>query len=197
MDLFSSYIRCRNFRKRHIDKRKDIKVILGAADSTFEGWISTNIDDLDAVRGINWRFLFKKNSIAAILAEHVWEHLDSQGATRAARNCFNYLRRSGHLRIAVPDGFHPDPSYIEYVRPGGSGIGSDTHKHLYNYVDLTALLRSVGFEIDLLEYWDEEGQFHHTHWEINDGFILRSMHFDKRNRITPLSYTSLIIDAKK
>jgi predicted SAM-dependent methyltransferase len=171
--------------------------MLGAAGKEVEGWLSTDLDILDAVRAMNWSFLFRKNSIEAILAEHVWEHLDIDDARRAARNCYRYLKTGGHLRLAVPDGYHPDQAYIEYVKPGGSGIGSDTHKHLYTYRDLTTLLNGVGFEVDLLEYWDECGQFHYKSWEKKDGLVLRSMNYDKRNRIVPLSYTSLIVDARK
>ena len=39
----------------------------------------------------------------------------------------------GNFRIAVPDGFHTDPSYIENVKPGGTGEGSEDHKNLFNY----------------------------------------------------------------
>ena len=55
-------------------------------------------------------------------------------------NCYEFLRPGGRLRIAVPDGFHPEPGYIEYVRPGGTGIGADDHKVLYNYQSLRKLL---------------------------------------------------------
>lgn len=34
------------------------------------------------------------------------------------------LKPGGYVRVAVPDGFHPDPAYIEMGRPGGYGTGS-------------------------------------------------------------------------
>jgi hypothetical protein len=66
-----------------------------------------------------------------IKAEHVWEHLmPEQGAT-AARICHRFLRPGGYVRVAVPDGLHPDPKYVEWVRPGGSGLGAWDHTVLH------------------------------------------------------------------
>lgn len=41
--------------------------------------------------------------VDAFLAEHVWEHLSLEDAHRAARNCHEFLRPGGRLRLAVPD----------------------------------------------------------------------------------------------
>ena len=71
----------------------------------------------------------------AILAEHVWEHLDCFAAIVAAQNCFKYLKPGGYIRVAVPDGWHPDKDYIDYVKPGGWGAGSDDHHVLYTYTN--------------------------------------------------------------
>ena len=59
------------------------------------------------------------------MAEHVWEHLSEADARAANRLCFRYLKPGGVLRLAVPDGLHPDPGYIDEVRPGGTGAGVD------------------------------------------------------------------------
>lgn len=191
------YLRCRRFRMAHLKGRRDIRLILGSGSSTFEGWVSTDVDTLDVTREANWWFLFKKDSITAILAEHVWEHLGDTEAEKAFKNCYEYLKKGGRLRIAVPDGYHPNKSYIEFVRPGGTGPGSDTHKKLYNYITLGELLSKAGFKVEPLEYWDEGGRFYHKPWKKEDGFIQRSMENDKRNAVEPLSYTSLIIDGIK
>jgi len=55
----------------------------------------------------------------------------------ANKNAFDFLRIGGTLRIAVPDGCHPDPNYIEHVRPGGTGAGADDHQFLYTYKTIT------------------------------------------------------------
>jgi len=47
------------------------------------------------------------------------------------------------LRVAVPDGFHPNPGYIERVKPGGTGPGAGDHKILYTYRTLSAILSSL------------------------------------------------------
>ncbi len=48
---------------------------------------------------------------------------------------------------------------------------------------------------NLLEYFDEAGNFHRSPWDASDGFVARSADYDPRNKEKPLSYTSLIVDA--
>jgi predicted SAM-dependent methyltransferase len=106
--------------------------------------------------------------------------------------------RSGrHLRIAVPDGLHPDPKYIDHVKPGGTGPGCEDHQVLYTYRTLVGLLEAAGFEVRLLEWFDEEGQFHFREWDPDDGLVCRSTRYDERNAHDPTAYTSIIADAVK
>ena len=60
-----------------------------------------------------------------------------------------------------------------------------------------ALLENAGYKVRLLEWFDEQGKFHHEDWNAKDGFVMRSTRFDQRNRTNPTAYTSLIIDASK
>jgi predicted SAM-dependent methyltransferase len=174
------------------------RIVVGASGFFDHGWIPTDIDVLNLLRPRDWGMCFDKNSLEAILAEHVWEHLTVDEGIVAARHCYQYLKPGGYFRVAVPDGLHPDAAYIEYVRPGGIGSGADDHKVLYTYQTLREVLVQAGFdEIELLEYFDESGQFNDTAWRPEDGMIRRSKRFDKRNADGSLSYTSLIIDAKK
>jgi predicted SAM-dependent methyltransferase len=101
------------------------------------------------------------------------------------------------LRVAVPDGFCPDEKYLDYVRPGGTGAGSDDHKYLYNHLTFAELFLKAGFRIKLLEYYDSKGKFHFVDWNPEDGKIRRSRRFDKRNKDGVLKYTSVILDAYK
>ena len=133
----------------------------------------------------------------AFLAEHVWKHLFPEQAQAAAVNCYRLLVPGGHLRIAVPDGLHPDPKYIDHVKPGGTGAGREDHQVLYTYRTLVELLEAAGFEVRLLEWFDEEGQFHLREWHPNDGFVYRSTRYDERNAHDPTAYTSIIADAVK
>jgi predicted SAM-dependent methyltransferase len=148
--------------------------------------------DLSSAR--DWDRFFRPHSIAAILAEHVWEHLTPEQGLTAAKMCYRYLRAGGHLRIAVPDGFPPDPTYINWVRVGGVGDGADDHKVLYTYATLSGLLRTAGFDVTLQEYFDERGTFHGQESDRNDGSVRRSKRYDPRNAGGDLKYTSIIID---
>lgn len=175
--------------------QSDLRIIVGASGSRQAGWISTDINSLNMLREADWRTIFAEGSISALLAEHVWEHLESGDGLAAARRCCRYLRPGGHLRIAVPDGLHPDPAYIEHVRPGGTGPGADDHRVLYTYRTLEALLAQAGLIVRPLEYFDEAGTFHAVDWNPADGLVRRSRRFDQRNTGGQLSYTSLIVDA--
>lgn len=177
--------------------RGDPRIVFGSSGTARPGWIATDYPVVDLTDAEGLRSLFGPNAVRAILAEHVWEHLSPQAASLAARNCYDLLRPGGYLRIAVPDGLHPDPAYIEYVRPGGSGAGSDDHKVLYTHASLGALLESAGFRVEKLEWFDESGQFHFREWNPEDGYVARSTRFDERNRTHPTTYTSVIMDARK
>lgn len=179
------------------DRSKACKVILGAGYSPMEGWYATDIEFLNLLKEEDWRSYFDPGSIDAMLAEHVWEHLTPTDGKLAAEMCFRYLRPGGYLRLAVPDGWHPDPSYIEYVRPGGAGVGADDHKVLYTQQSMDAMLRSAGFEPKWLEFFDADHQFQYTEWDPADGMVHRSKRFDTRNNGGNLAYTSLIVDAIK
>jgi predicted SAM-dependent methyltransferase len=176
---------------------KPVRIVIGAEGIFEHGWIPTNIDTLDLLDNASWEFNFRQGVVDAIMAEHVWEHLTEDEGIEAAKNCFKYIKHGGYLRIAVPDGFHPSKEYINYVKPGGLGMGSDDHKVLYDYKSLGNVLRLAGFTIDLLEYFDEQGEFHCQAWSPEQGMILRSKIFDERNKNGLLNYTSIILDGLK
>ena len=123
--------------------------------------------------------------------------MDESDRHNANKNCLDYLKPGGKLRIAVPDGFHPSKNYIDKVRPGGIGAGAKDHKILFNYKILKNELENAGFKVDLLEYWDDSGNFNFLNWSIEDGYIERSKNNDPRNNKQKLNYTSLIVDAIK
>lgn len=161
------------------------------------GWLLTDIDTLNITRMDDFYKYWKPNSIKYFFAEHVWEHLTIQDAIEAVKNCFYFLQEGGLLRIAVPDGLHPDSDYIDYVKPGGKGPGSEDHKILYTYKTLSKMLMEAGFKTELLEYWDECGEFNAVEWDVSKGIVRRSKKYDPRNQGGELKYTSIIIDAIK
>lgn len=172
-----------------------LRIIIGASGTGYSGWIPTEYPLVNVAEWPTLDRFFERESVSAILAEHVWEHLTPPQAEAAARNCRELLAVGGHVRVAVPDGLHPDPAYMEYVRPGGSGEGSDDHKVLYTYRSLVELFERAGFSTRLLEWFDENGSFHSTDWDPEEGHISRSARFDERNRTNPTAYTSIILDA--
>jgi len=171
------------------------RIVVGAGDTSYPGWIPTDRDVLNLSDSEDWAICIGGRRLDAILAEHVWEHLDVLSAQLAAGNCFRYLKRGGYLRVAVPDGNHPSNEYIARVRPGGVGPGCDDHKVLYTHDRLSEVFRSVGFRTKLLEYFDDQGSFHFADWDPSDGPVIRSRRFDERNVGGGLSYTSIILDA--
>jgi predicted SAM-dependent methyltransferase len=178
-------------------KNTPCKIVIGASDIFEEGWIPTEVSYLNLLDEKTWSEFFKESSVDAIIAEHVWEHLTLAQGELAAANCFKYLKKGGYLRCAVPDGLHPDPEYIEYVRPGGNGNGADDHKILYTYHTFKAIFEKAGFQVNLLEYFDESGTFQFNEWDVKKGKVRRSKRFDPRNAGGELKYTSLIVDAIK
>lgn len=177
--------------------RGDLRIIVGASSTEMPGWISTEYPCVDIADNGTLNRYFKNGSVTSILAEHVLEHLSTDQVARATQNIFNLLRTGGRWRIAVPDGYHPDPAYIAAVEPNGAGPGADDHKILYNIDSLTRLLEKTGFVVYPLEWFDISGQFQSSAWNTQDGIVSRSAKGDPRNRLKPLSFTSLIVDAVK
>ena len=197
--MLSKYRNFRNIQrlKTLVDNSTSLRIVIGAGGVFETGWITTEIEHLDILNNKHWERLFRKKRIDCILGEHVWEHLTIAEGRSAARNCYQYLKPGGYLRVAVPDGFQSDREYLEWVKVGGIGPGAKDHKMLYNYKTLTQLFEQVGFDVKLLEYFDSENKFHFVDWDVCGGKIHRSMRFDERNINGILKYTSIILDAYK
>jgi predicted SAM-dependent methyltransferase len=178
--------------------KQQIKFNVGSSNiNPDKKWYASDIDKLNITLEKDWRNLLFFLRLDNIMAEHVWEHLTESDTELANQNCFKFLKKGGILRIAVPDGFHPNQEYIDYVKPGGNGAGADDHKIIYDYKLMTERLEKVGFKVQLLEYWDENGKFHFIDWTDEGGHIRRSKRYDPRNQNGTLNYTSLIVDAVK
>jgi predicted SAM-dependent methyltransferase len=195
--LHAPRLRAQRRALRELGTQPECRIIIGSSGTRQPGWTPTDYEVLDLLREASWSEFFPPGSIDAILAEHVWEHLDAVGGAEAARICFRFLKPGGYLRVAVPDGLHPDPAYIESVRPGGSGPGADDHKVLYTAHSAQQLFERAGFAVQVHEWFDAEGQFHGDDWDSRDGMIQRSRRFDERNLNGSLAYTSIVLDARK
>ena len=175
------------------------RIVIGAGAKHEPGWVPTQIEFLNLLAPAEWESFFRPNSLQAMLAEHVWEHLTPEEGAAAASTCFRFLRPGGHLRVAVPDGLHPDPTYHEWVRIGGASPMqvANGHKALYTYRTLRELFERAGFRVRLYEYFDEAGAFHFHDWDEQAGKIWRSKRFDRRNANGALGFTSIVLDAVK
>jgi predicted SAM-dependent methyltransferase len=186
-----------------------MRVIVGAGNTQQPGWLPLQQSELDITDAAQWQRSFAPNSLDAILIEHVLEHLTPEGARRAARNSYRYLKRGGYLRVAVPDGFHPSPNYIAWTAPNSPGerflqnfrapqdLG---HQVLWNYQTLSSLLHGAGFNVCLHEWFDERGQFYKSEWSAAHGAITRCANSSQSTFLSAVvnaPYTSLIVDAVK
>ncbi|CAG7639235.1 class I SAM-dependent methyltransferase [Paenibacillus allorhizosphaerae] len=184
---------------------KELKVVIGAGsfaktNPLFTDWLLTEEEQLNLLKRTDWKEKFDPNSIAAILAEHVWEHLTLNEGMEAAQICYEFLKPGGYVRCAVPDGYFPNDEYQHMVQIGGPGPTDHPaagHKMVHNYKTISTMFIAAGFEVNLLEYCDENGMFRCREWDETQGFIYRSKRFDHRNKGGQLGFVSLIIDATK
>lgn len=177
-----------------------MRVIIGAGKTNYDGWISTQENELDLTNRADFVRMFAKEKPIAFLAEHVWEHMTFSDGYIAAKNCYDFLEEGGYVRIAVPDKNFRNEWYQNMVKVGGNGDPNHpafTHKVVYDYKTLISLFEQAGFETELLEYCDENGDFHYKYWNEADGKIGRSLRFDTRNSMEKLGMVSIILDAKK
>ena len=177
-----------------------MKIILGAGNTSFDGWIATQEDTLNLLNRADFEKQYEYQSIDAMLAEHVWEHMNEDEGVIAAKNCYAFLKHGGYIRCAVPDANFKNDWYQSMVQVGGPGSTDHpayTHKIVYDYKTFKTVFEKAGFEVELLEYCDENGTFHYKYWNEADGKIGRSFRYDTRNSIQKLGMVSIIIDAKK
>lgn len=120
---------------------------------------------------------FANNSVDAVYASHVWEHLYRKDAERATRQILRILKPGGILRLAVPNLEHYCRVYLSELgsaeaatrlnenlllrptfRPTGLkafyAVFADFHSHkfMYDPPNLCALLEATGFiEVSKME----------------------------------------------
>lgn len=177
-----------------------MKVIIGAGETKLEQWLSTQESELNVLIEEHWSSHFEKDSVDCLLAEHVWEHMSLEEGIEAAKLCYKYLKPGGYIRCAVPDANFENEWYQNMVQVGGPGPTDHpafSHKIVYTYQQFKEVFESAGFYVELLEYCDENKQFHYKYWNEDDGKIGRSYRFDTRNSEDNLGMVSIIIDAKK
>jgi len=135
--------------------------------------------------------------VRRILAEHVFHFLTEDQAMAALQLMKKYLTDDGRIRIAVPDQYHKDQRYIEYVNDPVHG-----HKSRWSFQSLTRFIKAAGFKhVQVKEAFDAGGSFNIATWYRIDGYVKRSFWYDYRNMVPELGnnifWSSLIIDAIK
>ncbi|WP_333592186.1 hypothetical protein [Brevundimonas sp.] len=179
-----------------VRRNAPLKIIVGAAETWRPGWYSTNEQWLDITSAKDWEETFAGRPLLThVVAEHVFEHLTHDEAAQALRLIARHLQPGGRIRIAVPDGFHPDPTYIRHVGIGGIGDDAADHKQLLNADVLRGLITDAGFKATLVEGFERDGRLVQTPWREEDGYVWRS----RQNPSTAVfdfvdAETSLIVD---
>ena len=185
-----------------VSRGEKIKVIVGAAETFQDGWYSTNEAWLDITSAADWQQVFKgKRLLTRVVAEHVFEHLTYGQCGRALANIFTHMVGGGRVRIAVPDGYHPDEEYLRHVGVNGIGADAADHKQLLNVDVLSQLFRDAGFKFVHLEGYDSKGNLVVNAYSVDDGYLQRSRDNaspDSRNKWGFVDAdTSLIVDGVK
>ncbi len=185
--------------KAEIRKNTPLKIIVGAAETHQQGWFSTNEQWLDITSEDQWhRFFGDRQLIRCIVAEHVFEHLTEAGALAALESMNKRLAPGGKIRIAVPDGYNPEPEYIRHVGIGGIGDDASDHKQLLNKDSLSKLMITAGLTVQHIEGYTKDGELITNQWHADDGFIRRSrQNNSKESWNFPDAATSLIVDGSK
>lgn len=179
------------------NQNTSLKIVIGAGEQKYDGWISTQKDDLDLTNEEHWIQSFSVLKADRFLCEHVFEHLTLMEGQEAAKWLFNSLRPGGKLRVSVPDLNFPSKEYQVSVQVGGPGPlnhPAADHKIVYDYRLFTSLFKNAGFDVNLLEFCDEKGRFHFNYWHPSDGFLYRTLRFDHRNRDGELGFVSIALD---
>lgn len=180
--------------RKEISSVQNLKLHIGTGAKSFNGWINLDLPYFDLRSNKLWDYLFRKASIDNILLEHVLEHLTPEEVNQTLTLAKDYLKKTGVIRIAVPDKNHPNPDYIDHVKPNGTGAGSDDHKSFWNFDEFNTMCISLGLQCTPMEYYDESRKLTMGDLNETDGVITRTA---RKKRTDHLSdYSSLIIDIR-
>lgn len=215
----------KNFIKRNTLKRKiynsdKIKIVIGAGDTYYKSWLSSDKSIFDITNEKDWKFYFSKRKIDNLLAEHVLEHLTFEDTKKVLGLAYKFLNEGGIFRIAVPDAFHPSSYVRELTGIHGIEPGADDHKSHFSITDFEDMSSTIGFKLRKLEYFNNQGNFIRSEFNMENGYISRCSEnysgrftqnrneYEKMILSVPqnlqkqffefnISYTSLIVDLIK
>lgn len=174
-------------RKRLAEVRrssKKVRLSVGSKIQQVDGFISSNIDELNILREEDWQRLLANPEVCgadSLFAEHVFEHLTPTQVMRAAAASMKALRPGGHWRIAVPDAYFPNEWYQKYAR-AGQILSTQPHMVMWSVDTLPQLFEVAGYIVEILEYHDLSGDFHKVQYNEEGGRVGRTPANDPRNR---------------
>lgn len=139
---------------------KKINLACGHPLPEFKDWI--NIDNKRALQSEyeGWKFIchditkplrmFKRNTVNVIFCEHMMEHFDMAEAIKIAKDMHRVLVPQGMFRVVVPD------AVLRKNEPPENGT-EHNHKTAWTYHSLDWMLKNAGFKVELVKYWNENG----------------------------------------
>jgi len=175
-----------------------VRVNVGGASRTFKGWVLSDYLQFDVTDVGQYVAAFGQQGVAAFRAEHMYEHLFPAQVEIAAAMSYLFLAPGGHYRVAVPEGYHPDPLYRDHVEAGNR----HQHKQMWTVDNMPPIWIKAGFDVQMMENFDKHGQFYKH--DVGDAEADREK-WSKVYRVADLEkiadksygYTSLYFDAIK
>lgn len=148
---------------RRILERDSLRLHLGSARNRLPSWVNIDLFRPGRRLDLYWDFRrgvpFPDNSVDAIFAEHLLEHLTYRQGVGLMRECQRVLKPEGVVRIGVPDLDRYVLSYlgrddlIDKVRPGrptravalGEPFFLHGHRCMYDFETLEKACLDAGF----------------------------------------------------
>lgn len=136
------------------------KIQFGCGGNRLNGW-----ENYDYEIDISKPLPFNNDSVDAILAEHVLEHINIHQAWNFIEECYRILKKDGFIRLAVPCVSkifkESDEEYYQFIKRHGWGeatkkdavksiIFNHGHQTMWEQSSLDAIVQSMGF--NLLNY---------------------------------------------
>lgn len=153
----------------------------------YENWISVDVEvpsNWGIKHDLTKEFPIDDCTISAILSEHFFEHITYEQSCKLLSECYRILRRSGTMRIAVPD--YGAPRNKNFALKGHDPNHTD-HLQFPDFTWAKRLCEDSPFNsYNITNYW-KDNQFHYSKIDYSVGWVKRSADNDRRNQRRSLS----------
>jgi len=169
----------------------EIKLHLGCGERHIDGFINIDIEyypGVDMVDDVRYLTKFKENTVDLIYACNVLEHLGRWEYLPALKRWYSLLKKSGVLRISVPDfeavcEYYISSKDLKSLYPAlyaGQDNPRNYHYWCWDFETLKEELESVGFK-NVRRYDRNKTEYAHVRdWSLN--FV---PYRDKNDNILP------------